>query len=183
MGKRLSKIYTRTGDEGMTGLSDGTRVSKTSSRVEAMGQVDELNSLIGLMMTEDLPGEIRQFLTVVQHTLFDLGGELSLPGHSLVSPERVTAVEKLLDDLNASLAPLEEFILPGGTRAAALCHVARSICRRVERVLFSIDDGHAVSDATRQYVNRLSDLLFVMARSLNQSAGEPDILWQCDKPS
>jgi len=108
---------------------------------------------------------------------------LSLPGHSLVSPERVTAVEKLLDDLNASLAPLEEFILPGGTRAAALCHVARSTCRRVERALFAVDDGHAVSNASHQYVNRLSDLLFVMARSLNQSAGEPDILWQHEKPS
>ncbi|HCX86784.1 MAG TPA: cob(I)yrinic acid a,c-diamide adenosyltransferase [Gammaproteobacteria bacterium] len=183
MGKRLSKIYTRTGDEGMTGLGDGTRVSKTSPRVEAMGQVDELNSLIGLMMSENLPEEIRQFLAIVQHTLFDLGGELSLPGHSLVPPERVTAVENMLDDLNASLAPLEEFILPGGTRAAALCHVARSTCRRVERALFSVDDGHAVSDASRQYINRLSDLLFVMARSLNQSAGEPDILWQHEKPA
>ena len=183
MGKRLSKIYTRTGDEGMTGLGDGTRVSKTSPRVDAMGGVDELNSLIGLMMTEDLPEEIRQFLTVVQHTLFDLGGELSLPGHSLVSPERVTAVENMLDDLNASLAPLEEFILPGGTRTAALCHVARSTCRRVERALFAVDDGHAVSNTLHQYVNRLSDLLFVMARSLNQSAGEPDILWQHKKPS
>jgi len=182
MGKRLSKIYTRTGDEGMTGLGDGTRVSKTSPRVDAMGGVDELNSLIGLMMTEDLPEEIRQFLTVVQHTLFDLGGELSLPGHSLVSPERATAVENMLDDLNASLAPLEEFILPGGTRSAALCHVARSTCRRVERALFAVDDGHAVSNASHQYVNRLSDLLFVMARSLNQSAGEPDILWQHEKP-
>ena len=183
MGKRLSKIYTRTGDEGSTGLSDGTRVPKTSPRVEVMGQVDELNSLIGLVMTEELPTEIHQFLTAVQHTLFDLGGELSLPGHTLVSPERVTAVENMLDKLNATLAPLEEFILPGGTRAAALCHVARSTCRRVERALFSVDDGHAISDASRQYVNRLSDLLFVMARSLNRSAGERDILWQQDQPA
>ena len=183
MGKRLSKIYTRTGDEGTTGLGDGTRGPKTSPRVEAMGQVDELNSLIGLMMTESLPTEIHQFLTVVQHTLFDLGGELSLPGHTLVSTDRVETVENMLDELNAALAPLEEFILPGGTRAAALCHVARSTCRRVERALFAVDDGHAVSDASRQYVNRLSDLLFVMARSLNQSAGEPDILWQHDQPT
>jgi cob(I)alamin adenosyltransferase len=135
------------------------------------------------MMTEELPTEIHQFLTAVQHTLFDLGGELSLPGHTLVSPERVTAVENMLDELNATLAPLEEFILPGGTRAAALCHVARSTCRRVERALFSVDDGHAISDASRQYVNRLSDLLFVMARSLNRSAGERDILWQQDQPA
>tara|TARA_B100000686_G_C16469226_1_gene801215 strand:- start:353 stop:811 length:459 start_codon:yes stop_codon:yes gene_type:complete len=148
-----------------------------------MGQVDELNSVIGLMMTETLPAEIHQFLTAVQHTLFDLGGELSLPGHTLVPPERVIDVENMLDELNAALAPLEEFILPGGTRAAALCHVARSTCRRVERVLFSVDDGHAVSDASRQYINRLSDLLFVMARSLNQAAGEPDILWQHDQPT
>ena len=183
MGKRLSKIYTRTGDEGSTGLGDGTRVPKTSPRVEAMGQVDELNSLIGLMMTEALPKEIHQFLMAVQHTLFDLGGELSLPGHKLVSPEQVIAVENILDELNATLAPLEEFILPGGTRAAALCHVARSTCRRVERVLFSVDDGHTVSDASRQYINRLSDLLFVMARSLNHAAGEPDILWQNNHPA
>ena len=183
MGKRLSKIYTRTGDEGSTGLGDGARVPKTSPRVEAMGQVDELNSLIGLMMTEALPEEIHQFLMAVQHMLFDLGGELSLPGHTLVSPERVIAVENILDELNATLAPLEEFILPGGTRAAALCHVARSTCRRVERALFSVDDGHAISDASRQYVNRLSDLLFVMARSLNRSAGERDILWQQDQPA
>ena len=181
MGKRLSKIYTRTGDDGTTGLGDGSRVPKTSARVDAMGQVDELNSLIGLMMTEPLPDHINDFLVLVQHTLFDLGGELSLPGHVLVNSEQVVAIEKMLDSLNESLAPLEEFILPGGARTAAHCHVARSACRRVERALVSVDDGHAISDISRQYINRLSDLLFVMARSLNQLAGQPDILWQHSK--
>ena len=181
MGKRLSKIYTRTGDDGTTGLGDGSRVPKTSARVEAMGEVDELNSLIGLLMTEPLPDHIGDFLVLVQHTLFDLGGELSLPGHVLVNSERVVAIEKMLDSLNESLAPLEEFILPGGTRAAAHCHVARSACRRAERALVSVDDGHAISDISRQYINRLSDLLFVMARSLNQVGGKPDILWQHSK--
>ena len=145
-------------------------------------KLDEESSSISSQEVQ-LPGSKPVTLRLdvaVQHTLFDLGGELSLPGHTLVSPERVIAVENILDELNATLAPLEEFILPGGSRAAALCHVARSTCRRVERVLFSVDDGHTVSDASRQYINRLSDLLFVMARSLNQAAGEPDILWQND---
>ena len=181
MGKRLSKIYTRTGDDGTTGLSDGSRVPKTSTRVEAMGEVDELNSLIGLLMTEPLPDHIGDFLVLVQHTLFDLGGELSLPGHVLVNSGQIVAVEQMLDGLNESLAPLEEFILPGGARTAAHCHVARSACRRAERALVSVDDGHPISDISQQYINRLSDLLFVMARSLNQLAGQPDILWQHSK--
>ena len=178
MGKRLSKIYTRTGDDGTTGLGDGNRVAKCSARVEAMGQVDELNSLIGLMLTEQLPDDTRKCLVSIQHCLFDLGGELSLPGFTLVEPERTVELEKMLDALNESLAPLEEFILPGGTRAASLCHVARSVCRRAERALWLINDDHAVGSASRQYINRLSDLLFVMARSLNQPAGESDILWK-----
>ncbi len=178
MGKRLSKIYTRTGDDGTTGLGDGNRISKTAPRVEAMGDVDELNSLIGLMLTESVPEQIRQSLLGVQHGLFDVGGELSLPGYTLMSPDRASALEVILDELNEELAPLEEFILPGGTRTAALCHVARSVCRRAERRLCSIDDGHEVNAASRQYLNRLSDLLFVMARSLNNAAGSPDVLWQ-----
>ena len=180
MGKRLSKIYTRTGDDGTTGLGDGNRISKTAPRVEAMGQVDELNSMIGLMLTEPLPKEIRDCLTTVQHCLFDLGGELSLPGYVLVTADRATELEAILDALNESLAPLEEFILPGGTRAAALCHLARTICRRAERTLCLIDDGNPVGAGSRQYINRLSDLLFVMARSLNKSAGEADIFWKRD---
>lgn len=178
MGKRLSKIYTRTGDDGTTGLGDGKRVAKCSARVEAMGQVDELNSLIGLMLTEQLPDDIRDCLVSIQHCLFDLGGELSLPGFTLVEPERTVEIEKMLDTLNESLAPLEEFILPGGTRAASLCHVARCVCRRAERALWLVNDDHPVGNPSRQYINRLSDLLFVMARSLNQSAGESDILWK-----
>jgi|TARA_B100000959_G_scaffold134136_1_gene140609 cob(I)alamin adenosyltransferase len=182
MGKRLSKIYTRTGDQGTTGLGDGTRVSKTATRVEAMGQVDELNSLIGFLMTELLPRPIEEFLVTVQHTLFNIGGELSLPGHALVTPEHVTTVEAMLDGLNETLPPLEEFILPGGARAAAICHLARSTCRRAERSLLAVDDGHALSAITLQYLNRLSDLFFVMARSLNQATGESDVLWQRDPP-
>jgi cob(I)alamin adenosyltransferase len=180
VGKRLSKIYTRTGDDGTTGLGDGNRISKTAPRVEAMGQVDELNSMIGLLLTEPLPDEIRDCLTAVQHCLFDLGGELSLPGYVLVPSERAIGLERTLDALNDSLAPLEEFILPGGTRAAAICHLARTICRRAERALCLIDDGSPVGAGSRQYINRLSDLLFVMARSLNKSAGADDVLWKRD---
>ena len=180
MGKRLSKIYTRTGDDGTTGLGDGNRLPKTAPRVEAMGDVDELNSLIGLMLTESLPDDIRHCLLTVQHGLFDVGGEMSLPGYTLVGDDRATILEAILDELNEALAPLEEFILPGGTRAAAVCHVARSVCRRAERRLCSIDDGHPVNPASRRYLNRLSDLLFVMARSLNRVAGTPDVLWQRD---
>jgi cob(I)alamin adenosyltransferase len=181
MGKRLSKIYTRTGDNGSTSLADGSRVLKTSARVDAMGQVDELNSAIGLLMTEPLPTATQEFLVTVQHVLFDLGGELSLPGHSIVQAQQVTAVEQMLDRLNESLPPLEEFILPGGTRAAALSHLARSTCRRVERALFALADEGDMNSATLKYVNRLSDLLFVMARSLNQAAGKPEALWQPEK--
>ena len=181
MGNRLSKIYTRTGDEGTTGLGDGSRVPKTAPRVHAMGEVDELNSVIGVLMLEDLPDEIRSCLVRVQHTLFDLGGELSFPGYSLVKESDVTYLETTLDQLNAALAPLKEFILPGGCRAAAFCHQARSVCRRVERNLFTVDQNSPVSKVGLAYINRLSDLLFVMARSLNHAAGEADVLWQHDR--
>ena len=178
MGKRLTKIYTRTGDHGTTGLGDGTRISKTSHRVEAMGQVDELNSLLGLMMTEYLPPNIQYFLTDVQHSLFDLGGELCLPGHIMIKPEKVQELENMLDALNDELDPLEEFILPGGVKSASICHVARSVCRRVERTLFSVNDDEKISDEVLQYINRLSDLLFVMARFLNKAEGKSDVLWK-----
>ena len=177
MGNRLSKIYTRTGDDGTTGLGDGTRVPKTDPRVEAMGSIDELNSVIGLLMTEDLPEDISHIFTDIQHTLFDLGGELSIPGYSLVKTQDVAHLEETLDKLNAHLTPLKEFILPGGCRSAAFCHQARSVCRRVERRLFAINDETPISATGLAYVNRLSDLLFVTARSLNRAAGDSDVLW------
>lgn len=181
VGNRLSKIYTRTGDQGTTGLTGGERVDKDDPRIEAIGAVDELNSVIGLVMTEPLPEPIRHCLTDVQHTLFDLGGELSMPGHALVAQARVDELEQLLDTLNADLSPLKEFILPGGTRAAAACHLARSVCRRAERRLATLAKSAECSDVARRYINRLSDLLFVMCRSLNHTAGEPDVLWRHER--
>lgn len=178
MGHRLSKIYTRTGDDGTTGLGDGTRVAKDHVRVEAFGTVDELNSAIGVLLAEDLPADIRATLTAIQHTLFDLGGELCIPGHRMISEDRVSGLEQILDRLNADLPPLKEFILPGGTRAAALCHVARTVCRRAERRVYTLSKQDTVPGPTLKYLNRLSDLLFVMARALNRAGGAPDVLWQ-----
>lgn len=178
MGHRLTKIYTRTGDDGTTGLGDGSRIAKDDVRVEAMGAVDELNNAIGLLLTEAVPADIEALLREVQHALFDIGGELSLPGHSLISAEQVTALERALDRYNMELAPLKDFILPGGSRSAALGHVARSICRRAERRTVTLARGATVNDSTLRYLNRLSDLLFVLARSLNSAAGVADVLWQ-----
>jgi len=178
MGHRLSKIYTRTGDDGTTGLGDGTRVPKNHSRVEAFGSVDELNSVLGLLLCEALDDGMRTALTHVQHTLFDLGGELCIPGRSVIAETQVTELENLLDRLNANLAPLQEFILPGGTRAAAICHLARTVCRRAERRVYTLSRSEPVSPVTLKYLNRLSDLLFVMARAMNQASGVPDVLWQ-----
>lgn len=178
MGHRLSKIYTRTGDDGTTGLGDGTRVPKDHARVEAFGAVDELNSAIGLLLSEPLPADIHACLTDVQNTLFDLGGELSIPGYSLLSEQRVTALERVLDELNSELPPLKEFILPGGTRAAALCHLARAVCRRAERRVFTLLRDAGQQHLSLIYLNRLSDLLFVIARSLNKTAGESETLWR-----
>ena len=183
MGNRLTKIYTRTGDSGQTGLGDGSRIAKTASRVEAMGNADELNSVLGILIDEPLPEEISDCLVNVQHTLFDIGGELSIPGHTLVKPGKVDYLEHTLDQLNKDLPPLKEFILPGGARSAAVCHLARSVCRRLERSLFAVDDQQSVSTVAQQYVNRLSDLLFVIARTLNQEAGELDVLWNHDRQS
>ena len=173
MGNRLSKIYTRTGDNGTTGLGDGTRINKDSLRVEAMGDVDELNAVIGILLTEPLSETISKTLTRVQHDLFDLGGEICIPGHAMVKPERVDALENVLDELNDKLEPLKEFILPGGTRAAAYCHLARTVCRRAERQLVRLDRNAAVTPASLKYLNRLSDLLFVMCRAINKDAGIP----------
>ncbi len=184
MGHRLSRIYTRTGDDGTTGLGDGTRVPKDHRRVEAFGSVDELNSVIGLLLCELPDDAMRATLTRIQHSLFDLGGELCIPGRSVLAAAQVDELENILDQLNADLAPLKEFILPGGTRAAALCHLARSVCRRVERRVYSLSRSEPVSPVSLKYLNRLSDLLFVMARALNQAGGSPDVLWQpAQKPS
>lgn len=177
MGYRLSKIYTKTGDRGETGLGDGTRVAKDDPRVAGYGEVDELNSILGLLLSYQLPSRIAGELTEVQHDLFDLGGELSIPGHSLLQEERVSSLERVLDDLNQGLEPLEEFLLPGGTRAAAVCHVARAVCRRAERCLVTLSRTQEISLVPIAYLNRLSDLLFVMARSINRASGREDALW------
>jgi cob(I)alamin adenosyltransferase len=178
MGHRLSKIVTRTGDAGETGLGDGSRVPKDAPRIEAIGAVDELNSVIGVLLAETSPEAIAACLTAVQHDLFDLGGELSIPGYSAVTESHVARVEDAVETFNADLAPLKEFILPGGTRAAALAHVARTVCRRAERSLIRLAAVELVSQSSRIYLNRLSDLLFVLARALNRASGHPDVLWQ-----
>ena len=178
MANRLSKIYTRTGDAGTTGLGDGTRVAKDSLRIAAMGDVDELNSIIGLMLTEPMSPKIRDCLTHIQHDLFDMGGEICIPGHAMIKAERVTALEKQLEAWNDTLSPLKEFILPGGSRAAAYCHLARTVCRRAERQMTTLNNQEKMTDISLQYINRLSDLLFVLCRILNKEAGLPDVLWQ-----
>ncbi len=178
MGHRLSKIYTRTGDDGSTGLGDGSRTEKDSLRVEAIGAIDELNSFIGLLLAQPLPPEISGFLSSIQHDLFDLGGEICIPGQKTLTPDDITRLETSLDKYNKELAPLKEFILPGGSQQAALCHVARTICRRAERRLISLKREQYVSAQAISYLNRLSDLLFVLARFLNFSQGGDDVLWQ-----
>ena len=178
MGHRLSKITTRTGDAGETGLGDGSRVSKASARIAALGEVDELNSAIGVLLAEELPAAIRDALLGVQHDLFDLGGEVSIPGHTLVTEAQVGELERLLESFNRNLPPLKEFILAGGSRAAAAAHLARTVCRRAERALVALAREDRVSDAARIYLNRLSDLLFVLGRALNRAAGGSDVLWQ-----
>jgi cob(I)alamin adenosyltransferase len=181
MGHRLSKIVTRTGDAGTTGLGDGSRVAKDSARIDAIGAVDELNSTVGLLLAEALPDAVAACLTEVQHDLFDLGGELSIPGHAGVSEAQVIRLEEAVARFNAGLRPLKEFILPGGTRAASLAHVARTVCRRAERSLVHLGASTTVRDPVRKYVNRLSDLLFVLARVLNRDAGRTDVLWRKDR--
>jgi cob(I)alamin adenosyltransferase len=181
MGHRLSKIYTRTGDDGTTGLGDGSRTAKDDPRIEAIGCVDELNSAVGLLLCEELSDSIRDCLTGIQHRLFDIGGELSIPGHTMVTDDKVAALETVLDELNEDLPPLKDFILPGGTRAASLCHLARAVCRRAERRVHTLGTQADINTASTRYLNRLSDLLFVMARYLNKQAGEPDVLWQHER--
>lgn len=181
MANRLTRIYTRTGDGGTTGLADGSRVAKDSLRVEAIGAVDELNSALGVLLAESLPEDIRSCLVAVQHDLFDLGGELSRPGHPILTGAYVARLEALLERYNAALPPLKDFVLPGGSSAAALAHVGRAVCRRAERRVVSLASKESVPTLAAQYLNRLSDLLFVIARTLNREAGQPDVLWEQGK--
>ena len=178
MGKRLSKIATRTGDDGTTGLGDGSRTTKNALRVQALGDVDELNSQLGLLLCEQMPEAMRDELVTIQHDLFDLGGELSIPGYSLVAGSHVTRLDALLERYNAVLPALQEFILPGGSRAAALAHVCRTICRRAERSIVALGQVETSNPAPGQYMNRLSDLFFVLARTLNRFGGGADVLWE-----
>ena len=181
MGNRLSKIYTRTGDDGTTGLGDGTRVRKDSLRVGAYGSVDELNSTLGVLLALDVGDDMRECLTQVQHDLFDLGGELCIPGMAMVFDADIERLEQTLDRFNDDLPPLKDFILPGGGMAAASCHVARTVCRRAERDVVSLAEVESVRPQATRYLNRLSDLLFVLGRWLNKQAGGGDILWQKGK--
>ena len=181
MAHRLSKITTRTGDRGETGLGDGSRVSKDSLRVRALGELDELNSTLGVLLAEELPAEVTELLSDVQHDLFDLGGEVSIPGHSMVGDAHVARLESAIDAWNRELPALKEFILPGGTRAAAAAHLARTVCRRAERSLVALGEKESVSEAARRYLNRLSDLLFIAGRRLNRAAGRTDVQWRHER--
>jgi cob(I)alamin adenosyltransferase len=181
VGNRLSKIYTRTGDDGTTGLGDGSRVSKDSARVTAYGTVDEANSAIGVVLACELPDDVRALLVGVQHQLFDLGGELCIPGHSAIHSADVERLEQALDGFNAPLPPLKDFILPGGGAAAAHCHLARTICRRAEREVVTLSHHDAVRPEAIRYLNRLSDLLFVLARVLARASGHGEVLWHHDR--
>ena len=183
MANRLTKIYTRTGDKGDTGLADGSRVAKDVPRIEAMGAIDELNSSIGVLLAETLPDDLRACLTNVQNDLFDLGGELSVPGHPILTDSHVTSLEAALDRFNAALPALKDFILPGGSRAAGLAHVARTVCRRAERrvVTLAKTENESVPAMACPYLNRLSDLLFVASRVLNRQSGGNEVLWQPGK--
>ncbi len=181
MGNRLSRIVTRTGDKGSTGLGDGQRVDKDNPHVQAMGDVDELNSHIGLLLCEDLPPDMRDALIQIQHALFDIGGELCIPGHVAITEGDVLRLEQLVGQHNDDLPPLKDFILPGGTRAAAQAHVCRTVCRRAERAMVTLGKAQSLNDFSRQYMNRLSDLLFVLARVLNKEAGMPDSLWEKER--
>jgi cob(I)alamin adenosyltransferase len=178
MGHRLSKITTRTGDAGETGLGDGSRVAKDSLRIAALGDVDELNCALGMLLAEELPEDFRAAFLEVQHDLFDLGGELSIPGHRLLQQAQVRRLEEQLEAWNAQLPPLKEFVLPGGSRAAAAAHLARTVCRRAERTLVALGRHEPVGDEARRYLNRLSDLLFVAGRALNRAAGGGDVQWR-----
>ena len=180
-GNRLSKIVTRTGDAGTTGLGDGSRTTKDSLRIDSIGEVDELNSGLGVLLCEELPENIRVALLDIQNDLFDLGGELCLPGMNVMKDAQVARLEGLADEFNADLPMLKEFILPGGTRAAALTHLSHTVCRRAERSMVRLHNAEPLSEAARRYINRLSDLLFILGRALNRAGGRGDVLWQKGK--
>ncbi|MGB4065784.1 MAG: cob(I)yrinic acid a,c-diamide adenosyltransferase [Azonexus sp.] len=180
-GNRLSKIVTRTGDAGTTGLGDGSRTTKDSLRIDAIGEVDELNSSLGVLLCEDMPEAMRAALLDVQNDLFDLGGELCLPGMEVMKDAQVARLETQAEAFNADLPMLKEFILPGGTRAAALAHLSRTVCRRAERSMVRLHGAEPLSEAARRYINRLSDLLFILGRALNRAGGRGDVLWQKGK--
>ena len=181
MGNRLSKIATRTGDNGTTGLGDGSRTEKDSARIATLGDVDELNSFVGLLLCEDMPDDLREELVTIQHDLFDLGGELCIPGFQLITDAHVVRLDGLLEKYNADLPVLKEFILPAGSRAASIAHVCRTVCRRAERSIVTLGKDEKINEHPRQYVNRLSDLMFVLARVLNRFAGGSDVLWQHER--
>ena len=181
MGKRLTTIATRTGDAGMTGLGDGSRTTKDDHRIQAMGDVDELNSLIGVLICEHLPDAVREQLLTIQHDLFDLGGELCIPGYQNLKPAQVQRLDALLAQHNAALPRLENFILPGGSRAAAVAHLCRTVARRAERAVVALGNEEALKEAPRQYLNRLSDLMFVLARVLNRMNGGDDVYWKSER--
>jgi cob(I)alamin adenosyltransferase len=181
MGKRLTQIATRTGDDGTTGLGDNTRVSKDHLRVHAMGDVDELNSHIGLLLCEQLPDDARELLVEIQHQLFNLGGELSIPGFELLKVDAVAALDEALAHHNAQLPKLQEFILPAGNRAAAQAHVCRTVARRAERAVVALGTQDTLRETPRQYLNRLSDLMFVLARVFNRMNGGDDVYWKSEK--
>ncbi|MHB1100852.1 MAG: cob(I)yrinic acid a,c-diamide adenosyltransferase [Burkholderiales bacterium] len=175
---RLTKISTRTGDEGKTGLGDGSRVDKDSLRIAVIGDVDELNSSIGLVLAENLPDSLKAPLLAIQHDLFELGAELCLPGQSRIGANHVSRIDENIEKMNADLSPLKEFVLPGGSRAAALCHLARTVCRRTERSLVALSRIEQVGPESLKYLNRLSDFLFIIARRVNKESGSGDVLWQ-----
>lgn len=181
MGNRLSKIATRTGDDGSTGLGDGSRTGKDHARVHAMGDVDELNCHLGLLLCETMPDALREALVTIQHDLFDLGGEICIPGYQLIQESHVLRLDTLLEHYNADLPALREFILPAGSRAAAQAHICRTVCRRAERSIVALGKLDTLHPHPQQYVNRLSDLLFVLARVLNRFAGAGDVLWQHER--
>ncbi|MCW8910179.1 MAG: cob(I)yrinic acid a,c-diamide adenosyltransferase [Gammaproteobacteria bacterium] len=181
MGYRLSKIYTRTGDKGTTGMADGSRIDKDSLRVAAMGDIDELNSVLGMVLARCKPGRVSEMLLTIQHDLFNLGGQLSMPDYNLVTEDRVQWLESTLDEMNKDLSPLKEFILPGGGDAAATCHLARAVCRRAERTVVALAREYEFSNTVKSYINRLSDLLFVTCRVLSKEAGEDEVYWQSER--
>ena len=181
MSNRLTKIYTRTGYNGTTELSNHKRVNKSDTRIEAMGDIDELNSIIGLLRANDIPKNISSYLLNIQHRLFDIGAELAIPGNALISPESIEKLEELIDNFNSELPALKEFVLPGGSLPASICHVGRTVCRRSERTLVRLAHNESLNTETISYINRLSDLLFVFARTLNHEGGNKEVLWDSER--